>query len=369
MIMDNNENSGEKTKTTWFARGEGNRNGTIFVIAVTIVILIVLCMVKWFPVIQGMTLSDQGKTEEAIAVFTQAIASNPDNKQAYVERGHCYAKQGNYEKAIADCEKALKIDKDCTQALVVRGLIYKMGEDYNHALVDFTGTIEKEKDNHSLWQNSNALRTAYFQRANIYFIQRDFINAIEDYTKAIELDYGEAAYIGRGDCYFKQSNFTQAISNYTKAIELNPKNGQIYAYRSCAHENLGNTAQAEADLAKARELEGKNTSGEIKKVVLQDSQKSAKQQKESASANANAVMHSGSQKSSLEIGGKSVEQRLEEGFAKHDEMAKERKQFQDGMLMSKYPTWLLAIVGMLFRVAEIAIIAFIVIKLWKKFSK
>ena len=66
--------------------------------------------------------------------------------------------------------------------------------------------------------------------------QRDFLNAIENYTKVIKLS----------------SN-----SDYTKVIEKGPKDARHYNNRGIAHRRLGNMAQAKADYAKAQELEVK----------------------------------------------------------------------------------------------------------------
>ena len=54
------------------------------------------------------------------------------------------------------------------------------------------------------------------------------------------------------------AEIAQAIADYTKAIELNPKDATHYNNRGIAHRKLGNAAQAEADFAKARELEAQN---------------------------------------------------------------------------------------------------------------
>ena len=61
----------------------------------------------------------------------------------------------------------------------------------------------------------------YFQRANDKLEQGDFEGAIEDYTKAIEinpdLDY---YYCSRGKLKEKLQIYQEAIDDYTKAIEL-----------------------------------------------------------------------------------------------------------------------------------------------------
>ena len=72
--------------------------------------------------------------------------------------------------------------------------------------------------------------TTYSQTAEEYFnsgLEKmkngDFSDAIEDYTKAIELDPNYAdAYINRGIAKNKLENHSGAITDFTKAIELDP---------------------------------------------------------------------------------------------------------------------------------------------------
>ena len=51
----------------------------------------------------------------------------------------------------------------------------------------------------------------------------DFSDAIEDYTKAIELDPDYAdAYNNRGYAYYLLEQYGKALNDYDKAIELDP---------------------------------------------------------------------------------------------------------------------------------------------------
>ena len=79
----------------------------------------------------------------------------------------------------------------------------------------------------------NALR--YIRRAILNFQERKFSNAINDCTKAIELNPKEAdAYWCRGLSNMQIPNNVKAINDFTKAIEINPKDIRSYLKRgSC----------------------------------------------------------------------------------------------------------------------------------------
>jgi tetratricopeptide (TPR) repeat protein len=83
----------------------------------------------------------------------------------------------------------------------------------------------------------------------------DRINAINAYTKAIELDPNFAeAYSGRGFAYLLLGNYLQAIGNYDKVIELDPNHTRAYLLRGESYFGLGSYKQALVDFDKAIEL-------------------------------------------------------------------------------------------------------------------
>ena len=63
----------------------------------------------------------------------------------------------------------------------------------------------------------------YWNIGNVYYDQGNSVQAISDFSKAIEINpkYAEA-YYNRGYIYYKQDEFTQANSDLTKAIAINP---------------------------------------------------------------------------------------------------------------------------------------------------
>ena len=55
-----------------------------------------------------MSLKDQGKLEEAIASYQQALRLKPDYAEAYSNLGNALQDQGKLEEAIASYEQALR---------------------------------------------------------------------------------------------------------------------------------------------------------------------------------------------------------------------------------------------------------------------
>ena len=61
-------------------------------------------------------------------------------------------------------------------------------------------------------------------------------------------------YNNRGTAYALLGNFKQAIEDFSKAIELNSKFANAYYIRGLCYQELGDEAKAQADFAKAKQL-------------------------------------------------------------------------------------------------------------------
>jgi tetratricopeptide (TPR) repeat protein len=132
----------------------------------------------------GETAFQRGNDDEAIRLFTRAIASGELSRRdlgiAYYNRGNVWYYKGDYDKAIADYTKAIEINPQYASAYENRGLAWADKGDYD--------------------------------------------KAIADYTKAIEIDPKYAkAYYKRGLAWEKKGDLNKAKADYDKAKEINPR--------------------------------------------------------------------------------------------------------------------------------------------------
>lgn len=71
-------------------------------------------------------------------------------------------------------------------------------------------------------------------------------------TICINKNYNlKRAYYVRGLGYHSERNFNEAITDYSKAIELNPQNGNAYINRGKCYRAIGNMEAARNDFKKA----------------------------------------------------------------------------------------------------------------------
>ena len=103
--------------------------------------------------IEGETLYNQGKDEEAIAKYTKAIKLNPEMINAYLQRASIYSYLKQYNKAVEDYTVVIKSDNKQVWSYISRGSAYNKLEKYNKALADFNRAINLDPENLEAYNN------------------------------------------------------------------------------------------------------------------------------------------------------------------------------------------------------------------------
>ena len=96
-----------------------------------------------------------------------------------------------------------------------------------------------------------------FRSAGLKFDRGNYLGAIDDYTKALEINPKyDLAYSNRGVARVKLGDTQGAIADYNKAIEINPQDAAHYYKRGTAKELVGDLEGACADWEEASSLLG-----------------------------------------------------------------------------------------------------------------
>ena len=156
-------------------------------------------------IIAGNDFAMQGRFEEAIAEYDQAISLDPQLAMAYGNRGAAYNDLGQHERAIQDHNEAIRLDPQNALTYDNRGVSYgKLGQ---------------------------------------------FGRAVQDWDEAIRLDPTFAmAFNNRGIAYDNLDQVARAVEDYDEAIRLNPQLALAYLNRASAYIDLNKPEQARADL-------------------------------------------------------------------------------------------------------------------------
>jgi tetratricopeptide (TPR) repeat protein len=104
--------------------------------------------------------------------------------------------------------------------------------------------------------DSEMLPRIIAQRADAHANKFDYDRAIKDYNHAIKLrPEFWIAFDGRGLAHANRLNFELAIKDYDQAIKLKPDAAKAYYHRGLAKFGLCDLDGADADIAKAREID------------------------------------------------------------------------------------------------------------------
>jgi protein O-mannosyl-transferase len=137
-------------------------------------------------------------------------------------------------------------------AYLNRGIAYAKENQYDKAIEDISKAIQLDTNYTKAYYNN---AKAYYNRGNLYMNERKFEMALKDFDKSIELnpEYTQA-YYNRGNIYADMQDYDKALADYSKAIELNPEGAKAYINRGYVSGIKKEYESATKDIDKAIEL-------------------------------------------------------------------------------------------------------------------
>lgn len=185
----------------------------------------------------GVAMFQHGYLEQAAASFTQVIATDPRNADAYYNLGTLRLRQNDLAQARGFLEQALRFKPDYPEAWNNLGMIAAQSGRADEAVLDFQKSIAQRPE----------YATALLNLGNVYRRQRNFQEARKCFDRAIRLqpEDSETNY-SLGMLYAQQGQLQQASEYLEKAIALRPDYAE-------ALNNLGVLFVRAQDFARAEE--------------------------------------------------------------------------------------------------------------------
>tara|TARA_Y100001968_G_scaffold41545_1_gene31655 strand:+ start:484 stop:2163 length:1680 start_codon:yes stop_codon:yes gene_type:complete len=194
----------------------------------------------------------------AIQEYSKAIESDSKDGNAFYFRAIARMKLGDNTGSVEDLRQAIKINPLNKGDEDARNLInYQLDDDYEfpELATDILGTML------SLYPNIAPKDSFEYKLRGITRGQRkDLKGAISDLTTSIEMCSPGSSLIA--DLYVDRGNYkdvlgesTSAINDYSKAIEIDPTLGRAYYERGVAVRDAGNENKAIDDFTKSIELD------------------------------------------------------------------------------------------------------------------
>jgi tetratricopeptide (TPR) repeat protein len=166
---------------------------------------------------------------------------------AYGLRGVLYGRKDQRDAAIADFDRAIALNPDDNDALMNRGTAHERNGEYPRAIEDYGRVIAQAPRQAGAWGGR------CWSRA-VAGIALD--SALADCERAIALDPADANHLNsRGFVHFRLGHFDLAIRDYDAAIAADPKVASSFYVRGLAKARQGDRRGADADLATAMALD------------------------------------------------------------------------------------------------------------------
>jgi len=175
----------------------------------------------------GNALQRQGRLEEAVTHYNEAVRLKPDYAEAYNNLGDALHGLGRLEEAVASYKKALRLMPDLAgayynlgNALQESGRLEEAVAQYREALRHEPGLAEAHGNLGAALEGLGRLE-----------------EAVTHLTEAVQLkpDYA-IAYNNLGNALQQMGRFDEAVTQYKEALRLKPEYAEAY-------NNLGNALQ------------------------------------------------------------------------------------------------------------------------------
>ena len=217
----------------------------------------------------GSALCLQGKMDEAILHFSEALRIKPDYEKAHNNLALALEDKGRLAEAIVHYRKALLIKPDYAEAHNGLGVVLfkqgKVDEAFSHfaeALRIKPNYVEAHNNLAALLASQGKLNEAiahYFRALRIrpnyaeahnnlgvaLAAQGKLDEAIAQYEEALRLknDY-EEAHNNLGVAFFKKGYSDEAIAQYLKALQIQPDHAEVHLRLALALTKKGETEKA-----------------------------------------------------------------------------------------------------------------------------
>lgn len=192
---------------------------------------------------RGVAYYRDRKFIEAINDYTTILLQvNPDFSDARRNRVNAYLDSKRYDKALLDLGVLQELFPDSAYVDFTRGLVYHEMKDFTKSIESFNSALLKDQGNPEILINA----------ANGYFMLKDFANAEELLSQAEMVDATEPnIYNTQALIETSKGNYDEALKLVEVALEIDPVNPYFLNNRGFIHLMLGDIVKAGPDIRRA----------------------------------------------------------------------------------------------------------------------
>jgi tetratricopeptide (TPR) repeat protein len=226
---------------------------------------------------EAQRLENEGKYNQAISMYNQAIQSDPKNPATYISLARLLVFTGKYQEAATDAENALLLNGNNSQAHAIRGWALGLKGDYLGAESAFQKALEIDQNNAEAYAYKAEMLAAQTQagkgtlgsldkaveasraaqtiapnglathraRGIVLELTGNYADAAREFESAIAINNNIADLhlaLGRNYRYLEQ--FDKAVEEFNRANALNPGDPLPNFYISRTYAAIGEYAKA-----------------------------------------------------------------------------------------------------------------------------
>lgn len=187
----------------------------------------------------------QGRLEEAMLKFNDAIKLNPQDGRSYSGLAGAKVLMRQLEEAMEKARKGLTLAPQDSYTNAALGLVYISLNNQDAALEQYKKAVAINP----------SYADAQYNLGWLYQNQGQYDKAITAYRNAVKYDPKMAmAHNNLGVCYWRLERFDGALSEFTLAAKLDKKLAEAHYNLATVHFMFGRLKQAEAELTRTLEL-------------------------------------------------------------------------------------------------------------------
>lgn len=194
---------------------------------------------------RGISLYEEGETGLASVFIGKTLAAEPYHPKALYYQGLLRGKQGDADGALESLEAAVRADTTYVEAYEA------LGETYTR--------LYRTDDAVAAYERMGQLRSgsteAVRKIADVYYLQRDYVSAEEQYRTLIADNPDDASVCHRlGVVISRQGRTEEAIDWYERALEVDPNHERARSALGSLLAEQGNSALRNGSYVEAVEL-------------------------------------------------------------------------------------------------------------------
>jgi tetratricopeptide (TPR) repeat protein len=203
---------------------------------------------------EAESLFEEGRLNQSIEAYEEAILSNPDNPSNYVELARIEILTGQYSSALENAELALLLNPENPLAQSMRAWALNFMEDSLRAEAAVKRALEID-ENYAI---------AHAIYAEILFDSGSFERGAEESRIALQLDPNSLEVRrARGYILYNTQNFAEAIEQFDAAIAINDRIPNLHLLKGYSYYAMGEYDLAVEALNQANALNPTNSEPDL----------------------------------------------------------------------------------------------------------